>query len=269
MARKELGQNFLKDPSLARQIVELARLDKQDLVLEIGPGLGAMTMFAAFQAHKVIAVEKDARIIPLLKAELLVHDIDNVAIEHQNILSVDLSELAAGEDRPLVVIGNLPYNISSQVLIHLMQARSRVSRAVLMFQKELADRLCAEPGNRTYGRITVMLQYCAEIKVLRHVRADMFFPKPKVDSVVLSIEFKTGLWPEAKDEALFGRVVQAAFGQRRKTLRNSLRAGFPDLDGVKVQHVLEDAGIDPKRRAETLSVGEFVGLTNTFEHHLS
>jgi len=262
MARKELGQNFLKDPSLAGQIADLANLTSEDIVIDLGAGLGAMTIAAAARARKVIAVEKDRRMLPLLRAELLVNEIANVEIVSQDMLSLDLSTLVAEQERPFIILGNLPYNISSQVIIKLINARRCIGRAVLMFQKELAERLCAGPGSRTYGRISVILQYCARIKVLRQVRAEMFFPRPKVDSVVLGIEFKTDPLHRVADEQLMGHVVRAAFGQRRKTLQNALAAGLSFMDKDGVARALKEAGIDPKRRAETLSVDEYVELTN-------
>lgn len=262
MARKDLGQNFLKDPSLAGQIADLANLTSEDIVIDLGAGLGAMTLAAAIRARKVIAIEKDRRMLPLLRAELLVNEIANVEIVSQDMLSLDLSTLVAEQERPFTILGNLPYNISSQVIIKLINARRCIGRAVLMFQKELAERLCAGPGSRTYGRISVMLQYCARIKVLRQVRAEMFFPRPRVDSVVLGIEFKTDPLPRVTDEQLMGNVVRAAFGQRRKTLQNALAAGLSFMDKDGVARVLKEAGIDPKRRAETLSVDEYVELTN-------
>ena len=266
LARKELGQNFLKDPSLAGQLADLAGLESGDIVIDLGAGLGAMTIAAATRAQKVIAVEKDTRLLPLLRAELLVHEIANVEVLSQDILSMDLSAMAGGKGRGFTILGNLPYNISSQVIIKLIHARHCIRKAVLMFQKELADRLCAGPGTRTYGRISVMLQYCARIKVLRQIRADMFFPRPKVDSAVLDITFIADPSPRVEDEQLMGCVVKAAFGRRRKTLQNALSAGLSFMDKESVTRVLHESGIDPKRRAETLSVAEFVELTNCFHH---
>ena len=268
-ARKELGQNFLKEPSLAGQIADLAGLNDRDTVIDIGAGLGAMTIAAARRAGRVIAVEKDARILPLLRAELLAHNLDNVDIVSGDILKQDLSALLPETQTRVVVVGNLPYNISSQVVIKLIQNRGFIARAVLMFQKELADRLCAAPGSRVYGRISVLLQYCAQIKLLRQVRAEMFYPKPKVDSAVLGIDFKTDISPRVRDEALMGRVVQAAFGQRRKTLHNALSAGLANLDKAGVAQVLAQAGIDSRRRAESLSVEEFVVLTDWVGKYVS
>lgn len=261
-ARKALGQNFLKDPTLCRQIVGLAGIEPSETVLEIGAGLGAMTVELAGKAREVIAVEKDRQLAPLLRAELLVHRADNVRLLQQDILSLPWDELVRPLGRPLVVMGNLPYNISSQIVVMLIRRRRWVDRAVLMFQKELADRLLAGPGGKTYGRLSVMLQYCADLSRLRTVSAGMFFPVPKVDSVVLGIRFKSHIDRKADDEALLARVVQASFGQRRKTLRNALSAGLLPLDAPAAEAILKDCGIDPRRRAETLSVEEFVALAN-------
>ena len=152
-ARKQLGQNFLNDPNVARAIVNKAGIAGDDVVLEIGPGLGAMTIPAAAVASRVIAVDKDGRIIDLLRTELLAADIDNVEIREADILRVDLNAIAREAGRRLVVLGNLPYNISSQVVVQLIHARSRIDRAVLMLQKEMAQRICAGPGSKDYGRL--------------------------------------------------------------------------------------------------------------------
>ncbi len=267
-ARKELGQNFLTEPSLAEKIVDLAGISPDDAVLEIGAGLGAMTLAAGRRTRRLVAVEKDPHLVPLLRAELLAQALEHVEVRNQNILALDLGQLAAEMGQPLTVIGNLPYNISSQVMVKLVTERAAVKRAALMFQKELAERLIAGPGTKAYGRLSVLLGYCAELKLLREVRAEMFFPKPKVGSVVLGIVFKTHIEPRVGDEALMVRVVQAAFGQRRKTLRNALAGGMPQLGSQGALAVLTQAGIDPMRRAETLSVSEFVRLTDTVEKYL-
>jgi 16S rRNA (adenine1518-N6/adenine1519-N6)-dimethyltransferase len=259
-ARKELGQNFLREPATADRIAEQAGIGADDLVLEIGAGLGILTTAAARRARKVLAVEKDSRLVPLLRAELQEQSLSNVEILEGDILHLDISAQTAGGR--LIVLGNLPYNISSQVVIKLIRERRAVRRAVLMFQKELAERLCASPGSKTYGRITVMLRYCADLSPLRIVKADQFFPRPQIDSAVLRIDFKTDMVSAADDEAFFGRVVQAAFGQRRKTLRNALCAGALPVEPPAILRALEESGIDPTRRAETLTVAEFVALAN-------
>jgi 16S rRNA (adenine1518-N6/adenine1519-N6)-dimethyltransferase len=159
-------------------------------------------------------------------------------------------------------MGNLPYNISSQVIVKLIHARQYVDRAVLMLQKEMAQRICAGPGSKTYGRLSVMLQYCATARELMQVKAAQFFPAPKVDSTVIGIRFSAPPPFPAIDEALLFRVIKAAFGKRRKTLRNALSQSDLQLDPATCETLLTQAGIDPTRRAETLSVAEFVRLSN-------
>jgi 16S rRNA (adenine1518-N6/adenine1519-N6)-dimethyltransferase len=267
-AHKALGQNFLKDPNICRKIVSLAKIDEPEIVLEIGAGLGAMTIELAVKAHRVIAVEKDRQLLPLLRAELLAHRVQNVQLLQQDILSLEWEPLVRSLDKPLVVMGNLPYNISSQIIVMLIRKRRWVDRAVLMFQKELADRLVAGPGSKTYGRLSVMLQFYADLARLQTIPANMFYPKPKVDSALLGIQFKREIDPFATDEKLLARVVQAAFGQRRKTMRNALSAGLLPLDAPAAEVVLNASHIDPRRRAETLSVEEYVVLTNQLHTYI-
>jgi 16S rRNA (adenine1518-N6/adenine1519-N6)-dimethyltransferase len=267
-AKKQLGQNFLNDPNLARAIVEKAGLERDDVVLEIGPGLGAITIPAAKAARRVIAVDKDGRIIELLRTELLAAGIPNVEIREADILRVDLAAVYREAGRPLVVMGNLPYNISSQVVVQLIHARDWVDRAVLMLQKEMAQRICAEPGSRAYGRLSVMLGYCARTQILMPVRASLFFPAPKIDSTVIGIRFTDPPAVCADDERLLFRVIKAAFGKRRKTLRNALSKSDLKLDAATCEQLLTQAQIDPMRRAETLSVPGFVRLSNTIGNHL-
>ncbi len=267
-ARKELGQNFLKDVNVAQRIVDHAGIESDDVVLEIGSGLGVMTIAAARQAKKVIAVEKDRQLVPLLRAELLVHEMSHVKIVEGDILKMDLASLAGTRERSLVVLGNLPYNISSQVVVKLIEERQHVDRAILMFQKELADRLSAGPGTKTYGRLSVRLQYCADLTPLMHIGATQFHPRPKVDSAVLGVAFKRQIERAVSDEDIFAKVVQAAFGQRRKNLRNALSSGLLEMDRATVEKMLDLADIDHSRRAETLSVDDFVTLTNHIAAHL-
>jgi 16S rRNA (adenine1518-N6/adenine1519-N6)-dimethyltransferase len=267
-SHKALSQNFLKEPTICRQIVSLAKIDKPETVLEIGAGLGAMTVELAVKARQVIAVEKDRQLVPLLRAELLAQRVQNVQLLQQDILSLEWEPLVRSLDKPLVVMGNLPYNISSQIIVMLIRERQWVDRAVLMFQKELADRLVAGPGSKTYGRLSVMLQYYADVARLRTIPAKMFYPKPKVDSALLGVQFKAQIDSPATDEKLLARVVQAAFGQRRKTMRNALSAGLLPLDAPAAETVLNTSRIDPRRRAETLSVEEFVVLSNQVQTYI-
>jgi 16S rRNA (adenine1518-N6/adenine1519-N6)-dimethyltransferase len=263
---RQLGQNFLSQPSVAEMIVARAGVSPEEVVLEIGAGLGALTIPLARAALGVIAIERDRNLVPLLRAELLAADIQNVTIIETDALALDLPELARGAGRPLTVFGNLPYNISSQIVIKLIESRRQVSRAVLMFQKELAQRLSAGPGGRDYGRITAMLTYCASVRHLASVNAHNFFPPPKVDSEVLEISFTAPRPYPPHDETLLFRLITAAFGKRRKTLKNALSASGLNLPPAAAVAALTRAGIDPTRRAETLSAEEFVNLEISLSH---
>lgn len=259
---KKLGQNFLTDPTTAAMIVSRSGILPEDVVLEIGAGLGALTIPVARIAEKVYAVEKDRNILDILKTELLANNLSKVVLMEKNILNFDIQALAETIGRKIVVMGNLPYNIASQILVQLITSRKAVSRAVLMFQKELAQRIRALPSCKQYGRLTVMLRYCSDIKKLADVKAPLFFPKPKVDSEVLEIEFKTTPEHSAIDEAFLFKVIKAGFGNRRKTLKNALAASELQIDAKTAAQLLKRSDIDPDRRAETLSVKEFVTLSN-------
>lgn len=261
-ARKQLGQNFLSHPEAARMIVARSELDADDIVVEIGAGLGALTIALACQVRKVYAIEKDRRLIDLLRTELRVAGVANVEVLVQDILRMDLPRLAEGHDRKLVVCGNLPYNISSQILIRLIQARTVVSRAILMFQKELAERLLAPPGGKAYGRISAMLQYCAEIQPLADLNRGHFHPAPRIASRVIEIRFYPQPDVPARDEDFLFRVIKAAFANRRKTLKNSIPAGGLGITSQLTREALLAAAIDPERRAETLTPSEFVRLAD-------
>lgn len=261
-AKKQLGQHFLTDPAIADMIVDRSGISLDDVVLEIGAGLGALTIPLAHISEKVYAVEKDYRIIELLKGELQANHLSNVVLLEQNILKVHIGTLAEKANRKIVIIGNLPYNISSQILIQLIHSRKFVKKAILMFQKELSQRITAQPGCKDYGRLTVMLHYCADINKLGEVKASLFFPRPRVDSEILKIKFKKTIEYPAKDELFLFRVIKAAFSKRRKTLKNALLGSELHMDANIAVQVLKNAGIDPTRRAETLTVQEFVKLSN-------
>jgi len=262
--KKQLGQNFLKDPSTGQMIVDRSTLSPEDIVFEIGSGLGALTLPAARQVKRVYAVEKDPQVAEVLQAELANNDIHNVILINKDILSVDINGISETENRKLVVLGNLPYNISSQILIALLNAKQSIDRASLMFQKEVAQRLAAGPGSKNYGRLSVMLQYSADVKKLATVGAHLFLPKPKVVSEVIEIRFKKKIEQPVADEALLSAVVKAAFSTRRKTLKNALANIRMKVDAESIKNILAHAEIDISRRAESLAVAEFVALTNAF-----
>ncbi|RPJ17996.1 MAG: ribosomal RNA small subunit methyltransferase A [Desulfobacteraceae bacterium] len=260
--KKQFGQNFLSDPSTADMIVSRSGILPEDIVLEIGAGLGALTIPLSKAADKVYAVEKDENLIPVLRNELDSQNIANAEILNTNILDIDLNDFFTRHGRKIIVAGNLPYNISSQVLVKLITEREFVNRAVLMFQKELSERICAKPGGKDYGRISVMIRYCSDIIKISDVKASLFFPKPKIDSQVIEIRFTEKLPFHADDEKFLIKVIKAAFGKRRKTLKNSLSGSELGIDALAAASALNSAGIDPVRRAETLTVEEFVRLSN-------
>lgn len=260
--KKQLGQNFLQDLPSAEMLVQKAGIAADDIVLEIGPGLGTFTVALGKAAGKVIAVEKDAELIPLLTMQLVDCGLkEKVRVEEADILRFNMADVFEMLPQKVVVAGNLPYNISSQVLVKLIENRRYIKKAVLMFQKELADRIMAPPGKKDYGRISAMLQYCAAVKPLAVLKPQSFLPPPKIDSTVVLIDFMEELPYPAHSEQWLFRVIKGSFGNRRKTLKNSLSAGGLGLTASEAGRLLEQSGIDPERRAETLSPAEFVTLS--------
>jgi len=257
--KKALGQNFLADPSIPEMIVRKADIGQDDVIIEVGAGFGALTAPLAKAAGKVYTYEIDGRLIELLQMEL--EGFSNVEVRNENFLKVDVFELARKLGAKLVIMGNLPYHISSPILIQLLSARQVVKKAVFMFQKELGLRLAAQPGCRQYGRITAMLAYCTDIRTLATVKSTAFYPRPKIDSIVLDIAFKEPV-QKAENEQLLYKVIKAGFGKRRKTLRNALAGSALGIDPGTAVKCLKTADIDPVRRAETLNISEFVRLSD-------
>jgi 16S rRNA (adenine1518-N6/adenine1519-N6)-dimethyltransferase len=251
---KRLGQHFLTDPNIARKIVSLARLTKDDTVMEIGPGRGVLTALLSEQARQVIAVEVDIRLEPYLKHTF--QDRRNIDLVFQDALTFPYDTVPAGT----VVVANLPYYVCSPLLFRLFEARQRLARLVLMVQREVAVRLTAPPGSRDYGILSVLASYHGEVRNAFTVSRNCFRPRPDVESAVVQMMLRREAAVAVQSEATFVRTVRAAFSHRRKTLANSLRdAGLnPDL----IADALSDAAIAPGRRAETLSLEEFGALAN-------
>jgi 16S rRNA (adenine1518-N6/adenine1519-N6)-dimethyltransferase len=244
-AKKEWGQNFLGDDHLLGQLAALARVGPGDTVVELGAGLGHLTRALAATGARVIAVERDRELAPILREEL-----PGVEIVEADAKSFDLAAVG----RQLVVCGNLPYHLSSPILFHLLDQRAALRRAVLLLQREVAERIAARPGGRDYGLLSVLAQRVAEVNLALAVPRHAFTPPPEVESAALSLEFLDPPRARVDDEQRFRALVKAAFSHRRKTLWNSLR-NFPEARAA-----LERANIDPQRRAETLSVEEFAAL---------
>ena len=257
-AGKELGQNFLSNPGTARMIVEKTGISSDTRVLEIGSGLGALTIPIAQVSSHVTAVEKDAHLIPLLQQELDNENLSHVHIVNKDVMKIDIKALAG--DKKLVIIGNLPYNISSQILIKLVEERSCIDEAFLMFQKELAKRILAPPGGRAYSRLSAVVQYAADISFVSNIGPSSFFPKPEVDSTILKFKFfETTTFNKEQERVLFN-VIKAAFSKRRKSLKNSMVGGEFEFEKQFIVKALKLAGIDDRRRAETLTVEEFKSI---------
>lgn len=259
---KALGQHFLLHPHLARRIVAALQLTPQDLVVEIGPGLGALTVFLAREARRVVALELDPRLAAYLKEELFANS-PQVNIVCQDILKFDLLRLSREVGAPLAVVGNLPYQITSPLLFKLAAEKAALSRAVLMLQQEVGDRLLATPGTKDYGVLSVLLQYHFHLASLFSLGPGNFYPPPQVTSVVVRLTPREPK-PRAQDSEWFARVVKAAFASRRKTLRNTLasRRNPLGLPPAAVLAALSAQGLDPNRRGESLSLEQFVNLAN-------
>ena len=246
--KKSLGQNWLRDPNTIRKIAASLQADAGDAVVEIGPGTGAMTQELLLTYPQMIALEVDQRAVAHLNEEL--PDLD---VRHQDVLEADWRALSAELGGPLHVIGNLPYYITSPILFGLVDARDVVAEIVVMMQLEVAQRIVAQPRTKAYGILSVVFQRYCDVKLLFKVSPHVFFPQPDVTSAVVRFQFRADAPPPSPDEDLFRQVVRGAFGQRRKTLRNSLRAAFPSLDELPEEWT--------KRRAEELTPGEFARLS--------
>jgi 16S rRNA (adenine1518-N6/adenine1519-N6)-dimethyltransferase len=253
--RKRLGQHFLVDPNITRKIVALAALRSEDIVLEIGPGRGVLTRPLCAAAKRVIALELDPKLEAYL-AEALA-DCRNLDLRLGDALEFSYETLPEGT----VVVANLPYYVSTPLLFTLLEARQRIDRMVLMLQTEVARRLVAKPATNDYGILSVLVQYAAEASLAFQVSASCFRPRPDVGSAVVNLVMRRQRSVQVKDEALFARVVRAAFAHRRKTLLNSLRD--EGLSSEQVVRALTQLGIGPSRRAETLTLEEFANLADT------
>ena len=257
-ADKKLGQNFLIDENVVRQIVEAAELSEADTVLEVGPGIGTLTQGLAESKAKVVAVELDTRLLPVLATTL--EGYDNVRVVHGDILKVNIMEEVGAPE--FKVCANLPYYITTPIIFALLEKRLPMERLVAMVQKEVAERMAAQPGGKEYGALSVAIQYYTEPEIAFIVPPTSFIPAPAVDSAVIVCKRRAKPPVEVCDEALFFRVVKAAFSLRRKMLSNSLKN--MGIKGEQVAKWLELAGVDGKRRAETLSLEDFAKLTNSF-----
>ncbi|MCL6478794.1 MAG: 16S rRNA (adenine(1518)-N(6)/adenine(1519)-N(6))-dimethyltransferase RsmA [Peptococcaceae bacterium] len=261
--RKRMGQNFLVDANIVNKIISAALLDEKDTVVEIGPGLGVITRAAAVKAGSVVALELDRGLLPILEETL--KDLNNVSIVAGDAMEADLDAIVgsagAGCNGPYKLIANLPYYITTPLITRLLTSRFNISLYVIMVQQEVAERIAALPGGKEYGALSVAVQYYTEARYLFRVPSTVFYPRPEVDSAVVRLLRRPKPAVKVPDEDLFFKVVRGSFGQRRKTLLNSLSTAFDNIPREKLGKLLEAAGIDPGRRGETLSIAEFAQIT--------
>ncbi|MBN1284840.1 MAG: 16S rRNA (adenine(1518)-N(6)/adenine(1519)-N(6))-dimethyltransferase RsmA [Anaerolineae bacterium] len=264
--KQSLGQNFLADPGALAHIVDIAEVGPDDVVLEIGAGTGALTRHLAGAAKRVIAVEVDSRLIPILQEQIA--SFPNVVLVEADILEVNAGELMqtlAGTET-FQVVANLPYYITAAILRRLLENPPRPTRLTLTVQREVAERLAAQPGDMSL--LAVSVQFYGRVRVAHRIKAGAFWPTPGVDSAVVRIDTYTDGPPvPVDDERQFFRVVRAGFGQKRKQIKNALAGGL-GLEARAVVEALERAGVAPSRRAETLSLAEWTALTAALREHL-
>ena len=266
--KKSFGQNFLTDTNILQKIVDTAEIDDQVNVIEIGPGIGALTEFLAERAAEVMAFEIDHRLVPILADTL--RDFDNVTVVNEDILKVDLAQHIQNfknPDLPIKVVANLPYYITTPILVHLIESGIPFSEFVVMMQKEVADRISAQPNTKAYGSLSIAVQYYMTAKVAFIVPRTVFVPAPNVDSAILKMVRRPEPAVAVEDESFFFKISKASFTHRRKTLWNNLTGYFGKTEEVKdkLTKALDQAGLSPSVRGEALSLAEFASLADALK----
>lgn len=256
---KSLGQNFLIDGNIVRKIVSESNITKDDYVLEIGPGMGTLTEELGLHAKKVVAIELDDSLLPILDQTLAPYD--NIEIVHGDILKIDLPKLIEEKlnGGPVKVVANLPYYVTTPIIAKLIEEGLNLESITVMVQKEVADRMASKPGSKVYGSLSVFVNFYSDPKVIVKVPKTVFMPQPKIDSSVIKLTLKKEL-PDIDREKFF-KVVKAAFSKRRKTIINCLSSYGFDIDKETIRQVLESLNINPEERAENLSVEEFMNIS--------
>lgn len=263
--QKKFGQNFLIDTHVLDKIIAAAGVTKEDCVLEIGPGIGTMTQYLAESARHVVAVEIDSNLIPILNETLA--DYDNVTVIHGDILKVDVNQIIDeyNEGRPIKVVANLPYYITTPIIMGLFEGMVPIDNITVMVQKEVADRMQVGPGSKDYGALSLAVQYYAEPYIVANVPPNCFMPRPGVGSAVIRLTRHKTSPVEVKEPDLMFRLIRASFNQRRKTLQNGLN-NSPEVDFSREQIIeaIESLGLSPSVRGETLTLEQFAALSNSF-----
>ncbi len=262
---KGLGQNFLIDSNILDKILEGANLGPQDGVLEIGPGIGTMTQAISKKVEKVIAIELDNNLLPILDETLV--DCPNIQIVHGDILKLPLGEILNYHfsDKKVKVVANLPYYITTPIIMKLLEQELPIESITIMVQKEVAERIYASPGGKDYGALSVAVQFYSNLSIITNVPPTVFMPPPNVASTVIRLDVLEKPKVEVNDRKLFFKLVGAAFGKRRKTLLNALSTGNLGLEKETIRELLNNIGIDERRRGETLSLDDFASIANNIK----
>lgn len=268
--QKRFGQNFLIDTHVLEKIIRASGITKDDFVLEIGPGIGTMTQYLCEAAREVVAVEIDSNLIPILKDTLSAYN--NVEVLNEDILKVDIQKLAfeKNENRPIKVVANLPYYITTPIIMGLFESHVPIDSITIMVQKEVADRMQEGPGSKEYGALSLAVQYYAKPEIVVNVPPSCFMPQPKVGSAVIRLTRHEKPPVEVEDEKLMFKIIRASFNQRRKTLANGLN-NFPDIHLPKevIQESILELGVPVTVRGEALSLEQFAKLSNIIKSKLS
>ena len=262
---KSLGQNFLIDQNILNKIVEAAGIQAEDKVLEVGPGVGTLTQALAKRAARVVSVELDKALLPILQETL--RSFSNVKIIHGDILKLNIHDLIRDEfqDKPVKVVANLPYYITTPIIMRFLEEDHPYNSITVMVQREVADRIAARPGSKEYGALSVAVQFYTQPRIIGKVPSGVFMPPPKVDSMIITLKKRSRPAAEVKDPNQFFRVVKTVFSQRRKTLLNTLAsAEWSNMDKPAWKETLLQLNIDPQRRGETLTLEELAAIANCF-----
>jgi 16S rRNA (adenine1518-N6/adenine1519-N6)-dimethyltransferase len=260
---KSLGQNFLIDDEVLKDIIDGANISKEDFIIEIGPGVGTLTRLLLDSAKKVCAIELDSDLIPILEEEL--KDYENFTLVNQDALKVDFNEII-GDETSIKVVANLPYYVTTPIITKILIEGYKFKSLTIMIQKEVAERMASEPNCKEYGSLSLLVQYYCDANIIRKVSPACFIPQPKVDSIVIKLDKLDEPRVKVKDEKLFFSIIRSSFNMRRKTLWNALKV--LKLDKESYEQVFLNSNIDPKRRGETLSIEEFAKLSNEIFSHI-
>ena len=261
--KKSFGQNFIKEDSIVEKIKNVSQIEDGALVIEIGPGVGTLTAQLLNKAKRVVAIELDSDLIPILTEEM--GDNPKFTLIHNDALKVDFNEII-GEEKSVKLVANLPYYVTTPIIVKLLKENYNFKSLTIMIQKEVAERMNAEPGNKDYGALSLLVQYYCNTSIVRRVPPQCFIPRPKVDSIVIRLDRLQEPKVKVENEKLFFDIIRSSFNMRRKTLWNGVKN--IGLSKENLELAFEEAGVDPKRRGETLTIEEFAMLSDKINKYL-